>query len=204
MNGSAEQVIVDYTSTAGQTVTHARGTVLVNSLENLRTMGLFERYTAFLPTGERDEILYALAASWVPVQLIMTHYHACDRLGISEADIARAAELTSKRMSSTFFARAFRVARNGGMDAFPRVMAGCHRFFDRLYMGGGCTALRTGPKDMIVESHGLPFAGSLYFRAVYLSFFRLSAAMFCKSNLVRYVRARRPDPGTLAISCSWV
>lgn len=198
------EVLLDYVSPLGRTVTHVRGTVLVTALENLRSMNAFDRYFECLPSRYRDDIVYAIASSWLPVQLVVTHYNVCDELELSQEHVQRAGALAAKRMSDTFFGAALRFVRSAGLDSFPAVMSHCDRFFDRLYKGGGCTTLRTGLKDLVVESHGLPFSTSPYYRAVYASYFTVASALFCKSAFCRYVPAREPDPGTLAMACSWV
>jgi hypothetical protein len=200
----AGEILLDYVSPLGRTVTQVRGTMLVTAHDNLRAMGLYERYCALLPRSHHEQIVYALASSWLPVELLVLHYQVCDQLEIMDSQVAKAGELAAKRISETFFGAAFRGARYTGVDGFPILMSSIDRFLDRLYRGGGCTTIRTGPKDLIVETHGLPFSGSRYYRAVYASYFKIATALFCRTSFCKYTQAREPDPYTLAITCSWV
>lgn len=63
---------------------------------------------------------------------------------------------------------------------------------------------RTGPKDILVETYGLPFSGSKFYRAAYQSYFRVASALLCKTSFVQYTRPRRAARDTLSLACSWV
>ena len=59
-----------------------RGTVIVSSLLGLRDGGHFDAYLPKLTPLHRDAIPQVVAGEWVPIELAMAHYRACDALGL--------------------------------------------------------------------------------------------------------------------------
>lgn len=78
----SDEIVVDHTSSKGAVVRSVRGTLLAMSITRLKETGHYERYLAELPTASSDAILYAVPMSWVPVELMLLHCHACDRLNL--------------------------------------------------------------------------------------------------------------------------
>jgi hypothetical protein len=64
--------------------------------------------------------------------------------------------------------------------------------------------VKTGPKDVHHEVHGLPFAHSRYFRAAHMAFMRGMVTTMTKSCVVKPARTRIAHPDRFAISLSWV
>ena len=53
--------------------TRVRSTLLLSSLQSLRTRGLFERYVAVLDAAHRDAMLEAVAGAWLPMAVGIAH-----------------------------------------------------------------------------------------------------------------------------------
>lgn len=87
----SEEVLCDHRSQGSPAVTHVRGTVLISSLQMLKQMGLYERYLENLAKTWRDEVLFAIALSWVPVVVADAHYAACDALRLGAHELTRLA-----------------------------------------------------------------------------------------------------------------
>jgi len=198
------EIIVDYTSPAGPEVTHMRGALLVNSLDNLKALGVYERYVELLPRAHREVIPYTLAASWIPIELAMAHYDTCDALTLDEPQLVRMGELMAARVADTYLGSALRISRNAGMESLWAAIKQNHRLLERMYQGGGMCVMKTGPKDLILENTGLPIVASRYWRTVYTHYMRAVGDMFTKVTYVRLVRPRVAHPRSIAISASWV
>ena len=67
--GPEGRITLDYVNPDGPVVTHMRAIMIANSLQNLKEVGLYERYLQYLPNEHRDAILYSLAASWLPIEV---------------------------------------------------------------------------------------------------------------------------------------
>lgn len=200
----APQTILEHVSAQGPNVTHVRGMLLVTGRDNLRELGVFEQYERLLPHSQRDAVLYALASSWVPIEVALVHYRTCDQLELDAVQIARLGELSAARMIDTFFGRALKLSRELGADSYWQLLAQHGRVYDRMYQGGGVTVLQTGPKDMWLENHGQPLVSCRFWRSLYLAYMASIGRAFAKASYVNLVRPRTPSPHAIAITGSWV
>jgi hypothetical protein len=198
------EVVLDYTSALGPNVTHMRGTLLVNSLDNLRAIGMYDRYLEVLPASHREVIPYTIAASWIPIDIAMLHYETCDAMGLSEDQLEKMGALMASRVAETFLAAIMRTTRNAGVESFWTALKQNHRLLERMYQGGAMAVLKTGPKDLILENMGLPIVASRYWRRVYVYYMKAIGDMFTKVTYVKLVRPRVAHPHSIAIACSWV
>ena len=198
------EVILDYTSPLGPDTTHMRGTLLVNSLDNLRALGLYDRNLALLPKTHRDVIPYTLAASWIPIDIALAHYETCEALGLDQHQLKQMGEMMAKRVADTFLGTVLRASRNAGVEGLWLALKQNHRLLGRMYQGGGMSVLKTGPKDLILENTGLPIVTCRYWRTVYVHYMNAIGGMFTKVTYVQLARPRLPHPHTIAIAGSWV
>lgn len=200
----AGRILIDHLHPEQSSVTHVKGLILVNSLDNLKRAGQFERYQVLLPEAHREAVLYAIAASWVPIAAAVAHYEACDQLMLSDAELERTGTLVAQRIAETFLGTLFRSTRKAGMEAYWFVVKQSDRLWERAYQGGGCTVIQTGPKDVTVEWHGLPLVTSRHFRVAQRYYSRALASLFCSRAFVNTVRPRVAHPHRLATAVSWV
>jgi hypothetical protein len=202
--GAELKVLVDHTSSHGAAVTHMRGMLLVKSVENLRKAGLFERYAVNLTPKLREQIEFTLAASWVSVDICEAHYAACDRLALSESEIERLGEMMGEDIGGTMMSVIIKTTRGAGVESTWAALKQCGRFWDRAYQGGGVTLLQAGPKDSVMEFHGLPLAKSRHWRMGSRAFWLGLSRLTARTAYVKLVRPREPDPNRVAIAGSWV
>lgn len=200
LTNAASELIADYKSSEGPTVLQVRGSLLVSSLQTLRERGLYERYLPHLNGGQRDQILYCVAASWLPVEIAMAHYAACDAMGLSVQELDALGGDVSKRIMGTFLATLVRSARHVTtptsipLRQYPKL-------WERLLLGGACKVHMTGPKDGRVESYGVPMFKYQYFRTAYVGMVRGAGLMF---RTAVHARVRRVTDDALFLDVSWV
>jgi hypothetical protein len=197
------ETICDHQSEGGPNVTHVRGTLLVASIETLKNAGHYERYLSLLAAPFREVLPFTLAHSWVPLELAMAHYGACDALALSEAELERIGELVATRFAETFLGTLLRATRNAGVDAPWIALRAQGRMWDRLYIGGHVRITRTGPKDALGEFQGLPLSQFPYFRSAYRAYYRGIAHMFVRTAYVQIARRRDAPANTLTLTASW-
>lgn len=198
-----QETICDHQSESGPIVTHVRGSLLASSLETLKQAGHYERYLPALNPAVRETVLYALAHSWVPIDVALEHYRACDALGLGDADFERIGNLVAERMTSTFLSTVLRAARNAGVDGPFIALRAQGRIWDRVYVGGAVRVTRTGPKDATAEFYGLPLTQIPYFRQAYCAYYRGLAEMVVRQAYISLVRPSDGQPTTLALRGSW-
>jgi hypothetical protein len=197
-------LLVDHTSSHGAEVTQIRGILLVKSVENLRAAGLFERYAAQLTPSLREQVEFAIASSWIPIEVAEEHYAACDRLGLTEQEIDRLGTLMAGSIGGTLMSALIKTTRGAGLDGMWTALKQCDRLWDRRYIGGGVTVIQTGPKDLILENHGISLAKSRHWRSGLRSYWLALGKLMTNVVYITPVRARQPHPHRVALAGSWV
>jgi hypothetical protein len=204
LNNTHAEVVVDHVSAHGPNVTHMRGIVLVKSIENLRLAGLEERYLRELEPDLHEPMRFLIAASWVPIDLAMAHYAACDRMRLDDRATEELGSLMANSMGGTLFNSLLRTTRNAGIESLWSVLKQNDRLWDRMYQGGGVTVIKTGPKDLVLENHGISLATSRHFRAAYRAYWIGLGRLLARVAYVKLIAPREPHPHRIAFAGSWV
>jgi len=197
--GAKYEPLADYHSPLGPTVVEIRGTLIVSSLETLRTLGLFDRYLACLPADQHDRVLYILAASWVPIEIAMAHYEACEAMQLNEAELENIGRHVSQRIMGTFLGTMVRTAASIlAPDRVP--LRQYPRLWERVLRGGSCSVSALGPDDARIESRGVPMFRFRYFRIAYAGLIKGAGGIF-RPNI--QTRIRNATDSSLTIDLSY-
>jgi hypothetical protein len=127
-----------------------RSTLLMSSQKTLRDEGLFTEYEGYLAPEHRDAILDLTAPCWLPMELGLAHYAACDRLGLSPSRVVEIAQRVSMRAEGTFLGVALGVARGVGVTPWT-VLSQMRRIWDRAFVGGGVAVYKLGGQQARLE-----------------------------------------------------
>jgi hypothetical protein len=182
-------------------VTRIRSTLLLSSLQSLRARALFERYLAALEPDMHAPLLDLVAGVWVPVQVALAHYRACDALRLSADEQTAMGHDVSNRVQGTVLAVTARAARGMGVTPWAALVQS-PRLWDRVFGGGGGVEVRkAGPKDARVELMGLVLLDLAYFRHAYRGAFLAGLGLFCRRV---YVEVEEDRPAMSAVfRVSW-
>ena len=202
--GQPTTVVVDFVSPEGPTVIEERGLLIVSSIQNLKAASLYDGYQQRLSAPARERMEGILASSWVPIELAAEHCATLDALQLSDRVLQEHGEKISQQVSESTFSMMMRTARSMGVDKSWWLMKQCDRMWPRMYRGGGITLLSAGPKDAIVEVHGLPLLQSRFFRTAHHAFLFGLGASLSETSYVKAVRPREPHPHRAATAMSWV
>ena len=198
----ARRVLLDHTSPNGVAIRNVRGSLVVSSLQTLRELGFYDRYLTHLAPTFREPVLFALASSWLPMEVAEAHYQACDDLQLDDAQIVAMGEAVSKRIMGTFLGTMLRTGRSMGATPTPwLVLCQYHRVCERIMDGGRFMVTEVAPKDAIVQTRGLPLFRFRYFRVAALGMFRGGVNVFAKSCFSRELLSARDS---LTVSLRWV
>lgn len=193
---------LESTSPFGDQVTDVRGILIAGSRAGLKSLGVYEQYVAAIPSLHRDALVYFVASSWLPLDVTLAHFEACDSLNLTRTAYEEIGKSLSDRLTQTFFSGALRAVRAVGVDAqMWWSLSRADRLIQRLYKGGRVTIHRRGPKDALLELSGFPFASSPYYRNVVVCEMRVMMSLLCRALVVRLEPSAK---STLAISLSWV
>jgi hypothetical protein len=200
-----EEVLVPFplTLTREPDATHVRGTLLIASRRALRRAGHFERYRAHLAPEHDIAIASSIAGTWLPIELGVAHYRACDALELSADEQHALGGAVVHDLQRTFIGSALRAAGNG-LGISP--LLGLRQFFSiyaRAIQGGGGRMLRVGPKDVRAEFIGNPFASIRYFRIAYRGYIQAGCEFFAQHVVVAELPAKL-TPTTMAYRIAWV
>jgi hypothetical protein len=165
-------------------------------------MGWEQRYFAALPPALHDEIRMMIAGVWIPLDLALTHYLACDRMALSSAEIEAMGKAVSIRTQKTFIGTLGSVAAGAGATPWS-ILQHSHRIWDRILDGGDTVVYQLGPKDAEVVSMGCALLGVKYFRTGLASYYAAIIGLVAKSVHQRELPLRRGD-SSIAIRFSWV
>src|ERR1700754_1933092 len=80
------EILVPYDPAAGE-VTEVRNLVLQSSLAELKRHGHYDRYVKCIAAETLDDVTSRVAPGWVPVELALAHYQACEDMNLSNEEL---------------------------------------------------------------------------------------------------------------------
>ena len=184
-------------------MTAVRSTLLQSSLNTLRQRGHFERYLMVMEPRYRESILGSLAPEWLPIDVAMAHYAACDALQMSAGELHEIGEEVGNRIQGTFLGTIVRRARVMGLTPWiPLAQIG--RLWERLFEGGAPALLKVGPKDALIDLRNLRLAQFAYFRAAFCGVLASGIKLGAGRAVQTRVLDLRDPASRLRVRAEWV
>lgn len=203
---AAGEVLVPFPNGATRaTVAEARqfrATWLAGSLRALRERGHSDRYLELLPKTYRDAVLTSVAGTWLPTEVCVAHYAACDKLGLSTAELIEIGREVTRQVHGTVLGFIVRIAKGAGVTPWT-VITKLPELWDRIWIGGGVSAIKLGPKEARVEIAGWACSGTHYCRVAMRGVCAALLELFCERAYANEVTALC-TPTTLGYRLSWV
>jgi hypothetical protein len=126
-----------------------RSTWIASSLRGLREHGHLDRYFSLLPETFHESVRDT-AGVWLPVEVAMAHYEACDRLGLSSSEVFELGVAATRSAHSGVVNVLRKLA--GGAGATPwSLFAQLQRLWEKSWIGGAVGVTKLGPKEARVE-----------------------------------------------------
>jgi hypothetical protein len=148
---------------AGHPLTAVRNVLIQASLAELKTNGHYERYTRLVAPSVLEQLVSSLAPSWVPVELVLAHYEACENLGLSPDEFAEMGKRVGGRVQDAVLVSLAKKVREGDFDLW-RAMLPLHRMWPRVFRGGSVQTVKVGPREMVLEEWGFAVNRYHYYR----------------------------------------
>jgi hypothetical protein len=182
--------------------THVRGTVLVASQRSLKARNVWDAYQAAIEVPFRETLSLVLASSWVPIEVAVAHYRACDRLQLAPEDIRAIGREAGKFIYSATVAVVMKLSSQFGTSPLA-ILRNLDRFVERTWQGSAFQVKQVGPKEAEVLWFGQPCGNVPYFCEGFGAFLCGTFEPLCRMS---YYRILRPPPGVRAIAYrfSWV
>jgi hypothetical protein len=155
-----------------------RSTWLGSSLQAIRERNLFDQYIAHVTPQHREPILESVAGMWLPMDVGVAHYQACDRLRLGKRERWEIGVQVTQKVHGTSLGLAIRMAKQTGVTPWT-ILAQLGRLWDRVYQGGDVAVYKRGPKEAVVEIAGWPLAPIPYVQHTMPAVVHAIVAMFC-------------------------
>lgn len=182
--------------------TFFRSTWLTSSLASIRERGHFDAYRTKLDRAHADAVLSAVPGLWLPMDVAVAHYSACDRLDLPNGELVILGEAATRRANATSLAFTARLATNAGVTPWA-VFAQGNRLWAQTCKGGGVGIFKCGPKEARVEIIGFPLARFRYNRVTMRGIVQAAAQLFCTKVYASEI-AGACGPNELVLRVSWV
>lgn len=180
-----------------------RSTLLQGSLRALRENHMYERWLVLVDPAQRDAIIEAIAPTWLPIEIGLAHYLACDELGVDEAQLVRIGEAVGARLQSTLLGVGAKLAHASGLS--NTVMAQCfEKLWPRLIVGGSVQLELVGPKDLVIELRAGVLPRSSYFRGTFIGNVKAAAKLVGLTSVYAKQLTYSSAKDRFAVQMSWV
>jgi hypothetical protein len=198
----SRQIVVPHDPAAGA-VTAVRNVVVQLSIAQLRAHNLYERYAEVIAPNVLEELLARLAPGWIPVELVLGHYHACEQLGLSSDELTKLGARTGDRLQETALVSVAKKVRSPDFDLWTAV-GSLYRMWPRLYQGGSVQIVKVGPKTKVLEQRGFPMNRYAYFRHAQLG--AIAAAYTALGARIASLQVADYDPASneAVMRVSWL
>ncbi|MGO8996890.1 MAG: hypothetical protein ACLQVI_26550 [Polyangiaceae bacterium] len=181
--------------------THFRSTWLSSSLSALRERKHYDRYLTLLPAEHRAAILETVAGVWLPTEVCMAHYRACDALDLGKREAWEIGVEVTRKVHGTSLALAFRLAKQAGVTPWT-ILAQVPRLWERVWQGGGIAIYEVGPKEAILEAIQWRAASIPYVRYTTPAVVHGVVELFCTKAYVTEVRSMM-SPTSIGLRLQW-
>jgi hypothetical protein len=178
-----------------------RSTWLTSSIKALRERDLLARYLTALPKDHHDDVLNSVAGVWLPIEVAMAHYAACESLGLSLDEQVAIGRNVTTFAHRTSYSLALRLAKEAGVTPWSGFTIQ-RRLWQQVWRGGDVGTFKLGPKEARVEVIGWPCAEIPYVRRAMRGVLLGQSELFCKKAYVQEVKSLCSRT-TLGYRVSW-
>ena len=186
-----------------QPVRRARSTIIIDSINVIRASRHKDAYLSLLPPAHRNELLEAVAGSWMPVTTALAHYQTCDALHLPVDEQFGNGRRTFKGGTTTVFGTVAKMARELGVTPWT-VLPPFQRFWERVYDGGGVSVVQVGPKEARIELVQFGLLQSPYYRHALRGLVTGILESVCKKAYVTEAPNRHGSLDSIVLRAQWV
>jgi hypothetical protein len=200
--GDLREIIIPHDRAAGP-VTAVRNVILQASLAELKVHGHYDRYTKVIHPGVLEQLLSYLGPGWIPLELALAHYEACEQLRLSADEFAAMGDRVGDRVQETMLVSPAKRVRQSDFDLWLAVPA-LHRMWRRLFQGGSVQVVKVGPKDQLLEEWGFGLTRYHYYRQGHLAVLRATRSAVGATRTTAAVVSYSAPLDELVVRIGWV
>lgn len=191
------ELILDYPKPL-EPVTALRSTLITSSQASLRERSLFERYHALLAAEHRQKLLNLVAGEWLPLEVALAHYRACEALALGADEQVAIGKDVSRRVCETFLGLVVKAARGVGMTPWLVLSRG-NTMQSRLCVGGGIRVTKLGPKAARIELARMSHLSIPYVRHGLVGLYAGAVELLASNVSARVVKSESAEPTRLLV-----
>jgi hypothetical protein len=166
-NDQSRIVLIPHDPGAGP-VTAIKNVLIQSSLAELKNHGHYERYSELMAADMLETLQLSLAPGWIPIELALAHYDACDRLELSPAQFAAIGNDVGDRVQDAVLISLAKKTRPANIDV-DAVLGPLQRMWPRLFQGGSVQTVRVAPRVRLIEERGFRLNRYHYYRQGHLA-----------------------------------
>lgn len=184
-------------------VTAVRNMILQASLAQLRASGHFERYAALIAPRVLEQLIaMSIVPGWIPIDLVLAHYEACDDLMLTREQFAQMGSAVGERVQETALVSPAKKTRDADYDPWNAV-GPLQRMWARIYQGGSVQVVKVGPRAKLLEQRGFQVSRFQYYRQGQMAALRTIHRALGTQTLDTKIESYSPARDELVIRVSW-
>jgi hypothetical protein len=149
-------------TTGVEPCSRVKSTLLVGSLQALRSRGHGEAYLGHIDPRVAETISAVGVPQWLPIDIAEAHYAACDALGLTVDEMMKVGAIVAPTAASGVRV-ILRAAQTTGATPWT-VLERAPTYWARMYDGSELSVSKTGPKDATIFVRGNALARYAYWR----------------------------------------
>jgi hypothetical protein len=183
MSDDAREIVFAHDERATPAVA-VKNVVLQSSLAELKVHGFYERYVQAMEPATLDALLSSIGPGWIPIELALAHYKACDNMVLSAEESSRVGSGVGARLQQTSLISTAKRTRSTDFDLWQG-MPQLQRIWSRLYQGGSTQVVKLGPREMLLECRKYRLDRFQYFRRGQVAAFQAVFESMGTDSMVR-------------------
>ena len=164
-----KEIVVPHDLSRGP-LSAVRRMLVHSSIAELGVLGVYDRYCENIQRVSLDRIKELIGPGWMPVELALDHYTACDKLQLSDdAVFQMGVRAGDKTGSALLVAGAQPRVETKDRAPWPLLQAFA-RMGRRIYDGASAQYAKIGPNTLLIEYVGNPLFAYHYYRVAHRGF----------------------------------
>jgi hypothetical protein len=193
-----KEIVVPHDVSRGP-LSAVRRMLVHSSIAELAQLDLYDDYCKIIEPGALDRIKELIGPGWMPVDLALEHYRACDALHLKDELIAEAGQRAGEKMGSALLVAGAQPQVEAKERSPWPLLPAFARMGRRIYDGASAQYVKTGPNSLQIEHVQNPLFSFHYYRVAHGGFLRRA---FQSLNIevadLAFV-AYRPDKGSIEV-----
>ena len=193
-----KEIVVPHDVSRGP-LSAVRRMLVHSSIAELAQLDLYDRYCKVIDDRALDRIKELIGPGWMPVDLALEHYRACDELQLKEEIIVEAGQRAGEKMGSALLVAGAQPQVEAKERSQWPLLPAFARMGRRIYEGASAQYVKTGPNTLQIEHIHNPLFSFHYYRVAHGGFLRQAfRALNVEVADLAFV-AYRPDKGAIEV-----